>query len=121
VDADIWAKHHERPGDGRDRPIGGMGACHRDAERAARANVRGRDRCSELGTVYKIGDAVRAVELARRACELADNRQAGYLDTLAAAYAAAGRFREAVATIERAIEVAGATGPPPVPINRGAK
>jgi spermidine synthase len=49
--------------------------------------------------------------IARRwACELTDYRQAGYLDTLAAAYAAAGRFGEAVATVEKAIEVAGATG-----------
>jgi protein O-mannosyl-transferase len=56
------------------------------------------------------GDAVRAVELARRACELVDNRDAGYLDTLAAAYAAGGRFNEAVATVEKAIEVAGANG-----------
>jgi tetratricopeptide (TPR) repeat protein len=58
------------------------------------------------------GDAVRAVDLAQRACELTGNRQAGYLDTLAAAYAAAGRFREAVATAQKAIELARASGLP---------
>jgi tetratricopeptide (TPR) repeat protein len=58
------------------------------------------------------GDAVRAVELAQRACELTGNRRAGCLDTLAAAYAAAGRFREAVATAEKAIELARAASPP---------
>jgi tetratricopeptide (TPR) repeat protein len=58
------------------------------------------------------GDVVRAVSLAQRACELTDNRRAGYLDTLAAAYAAAGRFSEAVATAQKAIELARAAGPP---------
>jgi tetratricopeptide (TPR) repeat protein len=58
------------------------------------------------------GDAVRAADLAQRACELTSNRRAGYLDTLAAAYAAAGRFNEAVATAQKAIELARAAGQP---------
>jgi tetratricopeptide (TPR) repeat protein len=58
------------------------------------------------------GNGVRAVALAQRACELAGNSRAGYLDTLAAAYAAAGRFREAIATAEKAIELARATSSP---------
>jgi len=58
------------------------------------------------------GDAVRAVDVAQRACELTGNRRAGYLDTLAAAYAAAGQFREAVATAQKAIDLARAAGQP---------
>jgi tetratricopeptide (TPR) repeat protein len=56
------------------------------------------------------GDPVRAVTLARRACELTANRQPTYLDTLAAAYAAAGRLREAIVTAEKAEDVARAAG-----------
>ena len=56
------------------------------------------------------GDPVRAVTLARRACELTGNRVAACLDTLAAAYAAAGRFSEAIATAQKAIELARSAG-----------
>ena len=56
------------------------------------------------------GDPVRAVTLAERACELTNNRVAGYLDTLAVAYAAAGRFNDAIATAQKAIEMAGTAG-----------
>ena len=58
------------------------------------------------------GDPVRAVALAQRACELSGNRAPGYLDTLAVAYAAAGRFDAAVATARKAIELARAAGQP---------
>jgi len=57
-------------------------------------------------------DPARAVALAQRACELTRNRRAVYLDTLAAAYAAAGRFSEAIATAQKAIDLARAAGPP---------
>ena len=57
------------------------------------------------------GDPARAVALAQRACEFTGNRWAGYLDTLAAAYAAAGRFGEAIATAEKAVELARTVGP----------
>jgi tetratricopeptide (TPR) repeat protein len=57
-------------------------------------------------------DPARAVSLAQRACELTGNRRAGYMDTLAAAYAAAGRFSEATATAEKAIELARTGGQP---------
>jgi tetratricopeptide (TPR) repeat protein len=56
------------------------------------------------------GDPVRAVTLAERACELTNNRVAGYLDTLAAAYAAAGRFNNAIATAQNAIGLARSAG-----------
>jgi len=54
-------------------------------------------------------DPIRAVELAQRACKLRANSSAGYLDTLAAAYAAAGRFDDAIATAEKAVELARAS------------
>ena len=52
----------------------------------------------------------RAVEFARRACELTDYKHPELLDTLAAAYAAAGRFEEATETAEKAIELAVSAG-----------
>ncbi len=48
----------------------------------------------------------RAVELAERANAVTKHELPGYLDTLAVAYAAAERFDEAVATVERAIRLA---------------
>jgi tetratricopeptide (TPR) repeat protein len=56
------------------------------------------------------GDPVRAVALAERACELTNNRVAGYLDTLAVGYAAAGRFNDAITTAQKAIGLARSTG-----------
>ena len=56
------------------------------------------------------GDPARAVTLAERACELTNNRVAGYLDTLAAAYAATGRFNDAITTTQKAIGLARSTG-----------
>jgi len=56
------------------------------------------------------GDPVRAVSLAQQACERTRNRLASYLDTLAAAYAAAGRFDDAIATAQKAIETAHSAG-----------
>jgi len=56
------------------------------------------------------GDPARAVTLAERSCELTGNRLAPYLDTLAAAYAAAGRFNEAISAAQKGIELARAAG-----------
>jgi tetratricopeptide (TPR) repeat protein len=47
-----------------------------------------------------------AVDLAEKACRLTDNKRAMFLGTLAAAYAEAGRFTEAVPTAEQAIRLA---------------
>jgi tetratricopeptide (TPR) repeat protein len=52
-------------------------------------------------------DPARAVEHARRACELTQWQIAGFLDTLAVAHAAAGQFAEAIEYQRRAIELAG--------------
>ncbi|MGB8225394.1 MAG: tetratricopeptide repeat protein [Sedimentisphaerales bacterium] len=47
----------------------------------------------------------RAIRLARRACELTNYKRPDLLDTLAAAYAAAGAFDKAVETAEKALEL----------------
>ncbi len=47
-----------------------------------------------------------AIRLAERACELTNYGNAGLVDTLAAAYAAAGKFPDAVKTTERAMDLA---------------
>ena len=52
-----------------------------------------------------LGDPQEALSLALRACELADYQDPGFLDTLAAAYAGAGRFADAVATAEKAVQI----------------
>ena len=51
-------------------------------------------------------DCARAVKLAKRACELTNYQYAVSLDTLSVAYAAAGRFDEAVETAEKALQLA---------------
>ncbi|MHC4417507.1 MAG: tetratricopeptide repeat protein [Planctomycetota bacterium] len=53
-----------------------------------------------------IHDPGAAVKLAQRACELTNYEQAEMLDTLAIAYAAAGRFAQAVQTAKQALELA---------------
>lgn len=56
-------------------------------------------------------DPPRALEHARRACELTQEQDAVTLDTLAAAHAANGQFDEAIHWQKRAIELAGEAGP----------
>jgi tetratricopeptide (TPR) repeat protein len=55
-------------------------------------------------------NGVEAVRLAERACALTHYGKPVYLGTLAAAYAEAGRFPEAVATAEKAEQLATTTG-----------
>jgi tetratricopeptide (TPR) repeat protein len=55
-------------------------------------------------------DADRAIKFAQCACELTGYEKAGPLDTLAAAYAAGGRFDDAKATAEKALNAAKAAG-----------
>jgi protein O-mannosyl-transferase len=54
--------------------------------------------------------AAQAVRLAEQACRISGCKQSGELDTLAAAYANAGRFEEAVKTAEEAFSIAKAAG-----------
>jgi tetratricopeptide (TPR) repeat protein len=55
-------------------------------------------------------DANKAIGFAERACELTEHKDSGTLDTLAAAYAAAGRFEDAVKTANKAVDIAKAAG-----------
>ena len=56
------------------------------------------------------GDPVRAVALAERACELTGSQVPAHLDTLAAAYAAVGRFNDAIATAQNGVDLARSAG-----------
>jgi tetratricopeptide (TPR) repeat protein len=58
----------------------------------------------------RVRNGPEAVQLAERACELTQRREPVLLGTLAAAYAAAGRFKEAVETAEQARDKATAAG-----------
>ncbi len=60
-------------------------------------------------------DGPRAVELAERAMA-SNQREPGFLDTLAAAYAEAGRFDDAVRTQETAIDFLRQAGNVPTPV-----
>ncbi len=55
-------------------------------------------------------NGVRAVESAEKACDLWGYEDPGFLDTLAAAYAEAGRFSEAVATARKAVSLSASLG-----------
>lgn len=61
-----------------------------------------------------IRDGGRAVVSAEKACQLTGSRQPFFLGTLAAAYAEAGRFSEAITTAEKAIALATAAGQPQI-------
>jgi tetratricopeptide (TPR) repeat protein len=61
-----------------------------------------------------------AVNLAQRACELTEPKQPRSLATLAAAYAEAGRFPEAISTAEQARDLAASTGQKEKGINYGS-
>jgi tetratricopeptide (TPR) repeat protein len=53
-----------------------------------------------------VRNGAEAVALARRACDLTQERTTVYIGTLAAAYAEAGNFPEAISTAERALRCA---------------
>jgi tetratricopeptide (TPR) repeat protein len=60
----------------------------------------------------EVRNGAEAVALAERACRLTDSKQATLVGTLAAAYAEAGRFADAVATAEKAAALADQAGQP---------
>ncbi|MEZ6092760.1 MAG: tetratricopeptide repeat protein [Pirellulaceae bacterium] len=55
-------------------------------------------------------DGAKAVELAQKACELTEWKEANYLDTLAAAFAEQGKFEEAAKYAQQAIDNAKSEG-----------
>src|SRR5581483_3705749 len=67
--------------------------------------------CNNLAWLWAVSprpelrDVNRAIEFARKACEKTEGKEAGYLDTLAVALAAAGQFEEAVRWQRLAIEL----------------
>ncbi len=81
-------------------------------ERAAAVTVNNRVAMNNLAWIYSAhpDPATRreseALRLATRLCELTGYQDSDYLDTLAVAYAAAGRFPDAVATAKRAVWIA---------------
>ena len=54
-------------------------------------------------------DGEKAADLAKRACELTSWKNAGYIDTLAAAHAELGNFKKAAEYLERALDLPGTT------------
>ncbi len=62
-----------------------------------------------------------AIQLAKRVCDSTKNQFPPALDTLAAAYAAAGQFDEAIATAEQALERMGARADSPQAISLKAR
>jgi tetratricopeptide (TPR) repeat protein len=62
----------------------------------------------------ELRNGAEAVRLAERACELTHYGEPLYLGTLAAAYAEAGRFPEAVSAAEKAEQLATAAGSKPL-------
>jgi tetratricopeptide (TPR) repeat protein len=58
----------------------------------------------------KIRDGARAIQLAEHACELTDYHKTIYIGTLAAAYAEAGRFDDAISTAQKACDLAEKSG-----------
>jgi tetratricopeptide (TPR) repeat protein len=58
----------------------------------------------------KVQNPTRAVEFAQRACELTDYKAPEVLDTLAVAYAASGKFPDAINAAEKACKLAHSAG-----------
>jgi tetratricopeptide (TPR) repeat protein len=65
--------------------------------------------CPDAG----VRNGTNAVQLAEQACRLTGDKKAGMVGTLAAAYAEAGRFQEAVNTAAKAADLAAASGNEP--------
>jgi len=61
----------------------------------------------------ELRDGAEAVRLAERACQLTDRKVPDFLDTLAAAYAEAGRFAEAVQVAQEALRLVPSAGRAP--------
>jgi len=60
----------------------------------------------------ELRDGKRSLELAKKACELTEYKEAYILSTLAAAHAELGEFDEALKLIDKAVEIGGENQPP---------
>jgi tetratricopeptide (TPR) repeat protein len=90
------------------RPAEAMGSI-REAIRLAPKTAAYPDHLARLLATCpeaRLRNGAEAVELAARACALTRRENAGFLDTLSAAYAEAGRFAEAIRAAEEARAVA---------------
>jgi Flp pilus assembly protein TadD len=90
-------------------------ACYREGMRLRPGQVdMGNNLAWILATTAdaRLRDGSEAVRLAQQACESSGYKQPLVVGTLAAAYAEAGRFPQAVATAEQAIALATAAGQP---------
>ena len=96
--------------------VGNGVAAVAEYERAVKLSPDAPELCNNLAWLLAthpdvaVRNGARAVQLAEKANQLTGNHQAFLLGTLAAAYAEAGRFPEAVATALRAIESANSAG-----------
>ncbi|HEV3437511.1 MAG TPA: tetratricopeptide repeat protein [Gemmata sp.] len=92
---------------------GHYGAAVRDHMEALKRDPRHAGTFNQLAWVWStcpdpdVRNGLRARECATRACELTEWSEAGFLDTLAAAYAECGEFDDAVKWQEKAIELVG--------------
>jgi len=88
-------------------------ACYQEALKLQPPSPEPFDRLAWIMATHedaRFRDGAGAVRLARRATELSHRSEAGYLDTLAAAYAELGLFKEAIATGQEALQIASRTG-----------
>ena len=82
-----------------------------DYERMLELNPNDPDTNKQLGIVLlAAGKTNEAIGYAKRACELTGDRDAESLDVLANSFAEAGRFAEAKATAEKALNAAKISG-----------
>jgi tetratricopeptide (TPR) repeat protein len=91
-----------------------LGIHHRNPEDADGASMIALAWIFATSADANFRDAAKAVSLAEHACELTGNRDAGYLSTLGAAYAEAGRFAKAEAALRIALKLASATRQDPL-------